>query len=288
MFIDNFQEYISVEKRFSKNTVISYLQDLNQFFKFLSSEFNISNITEINFHLVRHWITSLLENGLEASSVNRKISTLKTYFRFLEREGYVKENPMFKIISPKAKKRLPIFLEEEKINNLLDDIKFESGFKGQRDKLIIELFYLTGMRLSELINIKIKDLNFNNFEVKVIGKRKKERIIPLSDKIIKSIKMIIDNKNQEDYLFTNTKGDKLYNKMVYRVVTKYVGKVSSIKKKSPHILRHTFATHMLNNGADINAIKELLGHSNLSATQVYTHNTIEKLKKVYHQSHPRA
>ena len=288
MFIDNFQEYISVEKRFSKNTVISYLQDLNQFFKFLSSEFNISNITEINFHLVRHWITSLLENGLEASSVNRKISTLKTYFRFLEREGYVKENPMFKIISPKAKKRLPIFLEEEKINNLLDDIKFESGFKGQRDKLIIELFYLTGMRLSELINIKIKDLNFNNFEVKVIGKRKKERIIPLSDKIIKSIKMIIDNKNQEDYLFTNTKGDKLYNKMVYRVVTKYVGKVSSIKKKSPHILRHTFATHMLNNGADINAIKELLGHSNLSATQVYTHNTIEKLKKIYHKSHPRA
>ena len=288
MFIDNFQEYISVEKRFSKNTVISYLQDLNQFFKFLSSEYNVSNSTEINFHLVRHWITRLLENGLEASSVNRKISTLKTYFRFLEREGYVKENPMFKIISPKAKKRLPIFLEEEKINNLLDDIKFESGFKGQRDKLIIELFYLTGMRLSELINIKIKDLNFNNFEVKVIGKRKKERIIPLSDKIIKSIKMIIDNKNSEDYLFTNTKGDKLYNKMIYRVVIKYIGKVSSMKKKSPHILRHTFATHMLNNGADINAIKELLGHSNLSATQVYTHNTIEKLKKIYHQSHPRA
>tara|TARA_B100001287_G_scaffold9358_1_gene7212 strand:+ start:1880 stop:2746 length:867 start_codon:yes stop_codon:yes gene_type:complete len=288
MYIDNFQEYISVEKRFSKNTVISYLQDLNQFFKFLSSEYNVSNNTEINFHLVRHWITRLLENGLEASSVNRKISTLKTYFRFLEREGYVKENPMFKIISPKAKKRLPIFLEEEKINNLLDDIKFESGFKGQRDKLIIELFYLTGMRLSELINIKIKDLNFNNFEVKVIGKRKKERIIPLSDKIIKSIKMIIDNKNSEDYLFTNTKGDKLYNKMIYRVVNKYIGKVSSMKKKSPHILRHTFATHMLNNGADINAIKELLGHSNLSATQVYTHNTIEKLKKIYHQSHPRA
>jgi len=288
MFIDNFQEYISVEKRFSKNTVISYLQDLNQFFKFLSSEYNVSNNTEINFHLVRHWITRLLENGLEASSVNRKISTLKTYFRFLEREGYVKENPMFKIISPKAKKRLPIFLEEEKINNLLDDIKFESGFKGQRDKLIIELFYLTGMRLSELINIKIKDLNFNNFEVKVIGKRKKERIIPLSDKIIKSIKMIIDNKNSEDYLFTNTKGDKLYNKMIYRVVIKYIGKVSSMKKKSPHILRHTFATHMLNNGADINVIKELLGHSNLSATQVYTHNTIEKLKKIYHQSHPRA
>jgi len=288
MYIDNFQEYISVEKRFSKNTVISYLQDLNQFFKFLSSEYNVSNNTEINFHLVRHWITRLLENGLEASSVNRKISTLKTYFRFLEREGYVKENPMFKIISPKAKKRLPIFLEEEKINNLLDDIKFESGFKGQRDKLIIELFYLTGMRLSELINIKIKDLNFNNFEVKVIGKRKKERIIPLSDKIIKSIKMIIDNKNSEDYLFTNTKGDKLYNKMIYRVVIKYIGKVSSMKKKSPHILRHTFATHMLNNGADINVIKELLGHSNLSATQVYTHNTIEKLKKIYHQSHPRA
>ena len=183
---------------------------------------------------------------------------------------------------------MPIFLEEEKINNLLDDIKFESGFKGQRDKLIIELFYLTGMRLSELINIKIKDLNFNNFEVKVIGKRKKERIIPLSDKIIKSIKMIIDNKNPEDYLFTNTKGDKLYNKMVYRVVIKYIGEVSSMKKKSPHILRHTFATHMLNNGADINAIKELLGHSNLSATQVYTHNTIEKLKSVYKQAHPRA
>ena len=195
---------------------------------------------------------------------------------------------MLKIVSPKTKKRLPVFVEEDKIKSLLNEINFEDGFIGERDKLIIEFFYVTGIRLSELINIKISDINFSNNVVKVLGKRNKERIIPLSNKTQEQLQLFIEKNNIDNYLFTNQKGEKLYTKLVYRVVKRYISKISSINKKSPHVLRHTFATHMLNNGADINAIKELLGHANLSATQVYTHNTIEKLKSVYKQAHPRA
>ena len=183
---------------------------------------------------------------------------------------------------------MPLFVEEDQIESLLNGVEFDDGFIGERDKLIIELFYVTGIRLSELINIKISDLNFDNNLVKVLGKRNKERLIPLSSRIVKELQFFIENYKIDNYLFTNLGGTKVYTKLVYRVVNKYIGKISSINKKSPHILRHTFATHMLNNGADINAIKELLGHANLSATQVYTHNTIEKLKSVYKQAHPRA
>ena len=191
-------------------------------------------------------------------------------------------------MAPKSKKRLPLFVEEDQIESLLNGVEFDDGFIGERDKLIIELFYVTGIRLSELINIKISDLNFDNNLVKVLGKRNKERLIPLSTRIVKELQFFIEKYKIDNYLFTNLGGTKVYTKLVYRVVNKYIGKISSINKKSPHILRHTFATHMLNNGADINAIKELLGHANLSATQVYTHNTIEKLKSVYKQAHPRA
>ena len=191
-------------------------------------------------------------------------------------------------MAPKSKKRLPLFVEEDQIESLLNGVEFDDGFIGERDKLIIELFYVTGIRLSELINIKISDLNFDNNLVKVLGKRNKERLIPLSTRIVKELQFFIEKYKIDNYLFTNLGGTKVYTKLVYRIVNKYIGKISSINKKSPHILRHTFATHMLNNGADINAIKELLGHANLSATQVYTHNTIEKLKSVYKQAHPRA
>jgi integrase/recombinase XerC len=286
---EKFINYLSSEKRFSVHTVTSYSNDLRQFALFLFDEYQIaSDVQEINFQIVRSWVASLLEKGISPRTVNRKISTLKTYFKFLLRDGIILENPMIKIISPKSKKRLPLFVEEDQIESLLNEVKFDDGFSGERDKLIIELFYLTGIRLSELINIMISDIDFDDNLIKVLGKRNKERLIPLSFTITKALQSYISRYNLGGYLFTNINGAKLYNKLVYRVVNKYIGKISSINKKSPHILRHTFATHMLNNGADINAIKELLGHTNLSATQVYTHNTIEKLKSVYKQAHPRA
>ena len=289
MLQNKFITYLSSEKRFSEHTIKSYTTDLKQFTSFLSSEFQIiDEINEISFQIIRTWIASLLEKGINPRSVNRKISTLKTYFKFLIREGVLIENPMTKVVAPKSKKRLPVFIEEDQIASLLNEVQFEEGFVGQRNKLIIELFYVTGIRLSELINIKISDVDFNNQSIKVLGKRNKERIIPLSSNVVNDLNIFIENNQQNKYLFTNLEGEKLYNKLVYRLVNKYIGEISSVNKKSPHILRHTFATHMLNNGADINAIKELLGHANLSATQVYTHNTIEKLKTVYKQAHPRA
>ena len=286
---EKFINYLSSEKRFSVHTITSYSNDINQFFLFLSEEYKItSELSEVNFQIVRSWIASLLEKGVAPRSVNRKISTLKTFFKFLIREGVIQESPMLKVVAPKSKKRLPLFVEEDQIESLLNGVEFDDGFIGERDKLIIELFYVTGIRLSELINIKISDLYFDNNLVKVLGKRNKERLIPLSARIVKELQFFIEKYKIDNYLFTNLGGTKVYTKLVYRVVNKYIGKISSINKKSPHILRHTFATHMLNNGADINAIKELLGHANLSATQVYTHNTIEKLKSVYKQAHPRA
>ena len=289
MLQNKFIIYLSSEKRFSEHTIKSYTSDLKQFTSFLSSEFQIiDEIHEISFQIIRTWIASLLEKGINPRSVNRKISTLKTYFKFLIREGELIENPMTKVVAPKSKKRLPVFIEEDQIASLLNEVQFEEGFIGQRNKLIIELFYVTGIRLSELINIKISDIDFNNQSIKVLGKRNKERIIPLSSNVVDDLNLFIKANRKNKYLFTNLEGDKLYNKLVYRLVNKYIGEISSVNKKSPHILRHTFATHMLNNGADINAIKELLGHANLSATQVYTHNTIEKLKTVYKQAHPRA
>jgi integrase/recombinase XerC len=281
--------YLSSEKRFSEHTVKSYTTDLNQFTTFLADEFQITDdIDEVRFQIIRTWIASLLEKGVNPRSVNRKISTLKSYFKFLIREGVIVENPMMKVVAPKSKKRLPVFIEEDQIQSLLNEVQFEGGFIGERNKLIIELFYVTGIRLSELINIKISDIDFQNQLIKVLGKRNKERLIPLSSSVLVGLSNFIEKNQQNQFLFTNLDGKKLYTKLVYRLVNKCIGEISSVNKKSPHILRHTFATHMLNNGADINAIKELLGHANLSATQVYTHNTIDKLKTVYKQAHPRA
>lgn len=284
-----FISYLSSERRLSQNTIVSYSNDLDQFHCFLNEHFNItSQISEVSFHIIRSWVANLFENGVQPRSINRKISTLKTFFKYLEREELIEVNPMLKIVGPKTSKGLPLFVKENEIKLLLEEVVFESGFIGKRDKLIIEIFYLTGMRLTELINIKITDIDFHNKSIKVIGKRNKERIIPLSNSIINSIQLFISEFDLKDFLITNSKGNKVYSKLVYRVVRKYLSKITSINKKSPHILRHTFATHMLNNGADINAIKDLLGHSNLNATQVYTHNTVEKLKSIYKQAHPRA
>ena len=288
MYLDIFLNFIETEKRLSSHTIKSYSSDLKQFSKFLSKECNInSDINQVTFQTIRSWIVFLLENNLNARSVNRKISVLKSYYKFLLQENYISSNPMMKIISPKTSKRLPSFVDKEDIQNLLDKVKFENNYIGHRDRLIIEFFYVTGVRLSELINIKISHIDFNNNYIKVLGKRNKERLIPLSNVMITKLGNFINNYSLTQYLFTN-KGKKMYSKLVYRLVKKHLNLVSSIDNKGPHVLRHTFATHMLNNGADINAIKELLGHSNLNATQIYTHNSIEKLKSVYNQAHPRA
>jgi integrase/recombinase XerC len=287
MYLDKFLDYISKEKRYSIHTLTSYKTDLNQFFLFLNTEFSVSDISEVTFKMIRNWISHLIESGLKSVSVKRKISSIKSYFKFIEISGFSEYNPTLKITSPKTSKRLPVFIEKNNIDNLLDNNFFNNDFEGSRDKLIIELFYFTGIRLSELLNITITDINFNNSSFKVLGKRSKERLIPLNFELSQNLKNFISQNNLSKFLFTDKKHKKLNSKKVYRIVNYYISKVSSLKKRSPHILRHSFATHMLNNGADINAIKELLGHANLSATQIYTHNSISKLKSVHNQAHPK-
>jgi|TARA_B100001964_G_scaffold174801_1_gene192480 integrase/recombinase XerC len=286
MYTEEFLHFLEHEKRYSLHTIKSYSTDLRQFRQFLSTEFNVTSVSQIEFQFIRAWIAGLLNNNISARSVNRKITTLKTYFRFLLKERLILKSPMLKIISPKTSKRLPVFLEEIKMLKLFKEIDFGEGFIAERDRLILELFYFTGIRLSELINLQTKDVNYSEETIQVLGKRNKERLIPVTNDIIKQIKKLMSLQNSS-YLFTSDKKNQISTKKVYRLVKKYLGLVTSLDKKSPHILRHTFATHLLNNGADINAIKELLGHANLSATQVYTHNTIDKLKTIYKQAHPR-
>ena len=288
MYLEDFINYIKSEKRFSNHTITSYETDLNQFFNFIQLEYQITKPQDVSFKLIRNWISSLLENNLKSTSVNRKISSLKSYYKFLLVSNYVDTNPTLKLISPKSSKRLPVFVEKDNMDSLFDKDFFEDSYGGKRDKLIIELFYFTGMRLSELINIKTSDIDKVNSQIKVIGKRNKERLIPITFNTLKDLNEFINFYEIENFLFAEGNGKKLYSKKVYRIVNKYLAKISSIKKKSPHVLRHSFATHMLNNGADINAIKEILGHANLSATQIYTHNSIKKLKNVHKQAHPKA
>jgi len=292
--IERFLNYLLYEKRFSKHTQISYKTDLVQFEHFISDNFNCSDPAGINYKMIRNWIAYLMNNGNSSRSVNRKISSLKSFYKFLLKEGFVYQNPLDKIVNPKVSKRLPVFIEENQMDILLDEVEFGDDFKGLRNKLIIEMFYFTGIRLNELINIQTNDIDFYNLSIKVLGKRNKERIVPIGKEFSEHIQFYIEIKKKKlvvsntDYLFTGEKGTKLYPKAVYRIINSYLRLVSSIEKKSPHVIRHTFATLMLNHGADLNAIKEILGHANLAATQVYTHNTFEKLNRIYKQAHPRA
>lgn len=288
MYIDDFINYLEFEKRYSKHTILSYRTDLIQFQNFLELENEVSDIKDVHHKIIRRWIYLLIDSGIMPRSVNRKLTTLKTFFKYLISEGTLVENPTRKIIAPKGSKKLPDFIEKSSMDKLLDKIKFPDGFEGQRDKLIIDVFYMTGIRLSELLSIKSSDINAVDGTLKVLGKRNKERIIPLSNHLLKELELFLVENSINHYVFINQKGDQLHAKNIYIIVNKYLGMVSTKKKRSPHILRHTFATHMLNNGADINSIKEILGHSNLSATQVYTHNSVDRLKKVYKQAHPRA
>jgi len=294
MYKNLFLKYLQFEKRVSLNTLRSYTNDLNQFILFVNTYFELIQIEKADEIVIRAWVVSLMEKDLSSISVNRKISTLKTFYKYLLRENVILSNPMDKVISPKMIKKLPLFVEENQVNRLLDDFYFGNDFSGVRDRTIIEMFYNTGIRLSELIGLELNDVDLRSCTIKVLGKRNKERILPLHLTFIKSLKEYLSLKEQKfinienNYFFLTDKGNKMYEKFVYNIVHKYLNIVTTIEKKSPHILRHTFATHMLNNGADLNAIKELLGHSSLAATQIYTHNTFEKLKTIYKQAHPRA
>jgi len=285
---DKFLSYLKNEKRYSPLTVTAYTTDLTQFYNFIKAQYDLTRIEEVTHDLIRSWIVDMIDAGIATRSVNRKITTLKSYYKFLLRQGIVKKNPMLKILSPKTSKKLPVFVEKSSMDELLDVVEFDEGGKGRRDKLIILLLYCTGMRLSELINLKVSDIDFNKGTLKILGKGNKERVLPFSENLKNEIKQYLDEAHPIEWLFLTDKGKKLYAKLVYRLVNSYLRKVTTISKKSPHVLRHTFATHMLNNGADLNAIKEFLGHVSLSATQVYTHNTIKKLTNIYKQAHPKA
>ncbi|MBL0047970.1 MAG: tyrosine-type recombinase/integrase [Bacteroidetes bacterium] len=287
-----FVEYLQYEKRFSPHTVTAYSNDLTQFYNFLKAEYDLTDIKEVNHTFIRTWLVKMMEQEISPRSINRKITTLKTYYKFLLREGEVSLNPMLKIVAPKNSKRLPEYVEQEKMDRLLDFTEFKEGYEGMRDKMIIELFYATGIRLSELISLNHYSFDFYNNAIKVLGKRNKERIIPISfftkEQLQKYLMVLKKSFPNAAYFFVTNKGEKLYPKFVYDLVKRNLGNVTTAKKKSPHVLRHSFATNMLNNGAELNAIKELLGHASLSATQVYTHNTIKKLKNIHSQAHPKA
>lgn len=286
-----FLQFIQHEKRYSPNTLLTYEMDLAQFALFAKDRFSQDNIDHVSHIEIRSWMVSLMEQKILARSINRKISTLKSYYKFLMRKTVIVKNPMVKVISPKSAKQLPVFIEQKGMQSLLTQIEFEDSFDGVRDKLIIEMLYATGMRRSELLNVKDKDIDSYGGQLKVIGKGKKERIIPLDNELLLAIasfqKVKSDNGEPCDYLICNKEGKALTPSKVYTIVKKYLSMITTVNKRSPHVLRHTFATHLLNNGAEINAVKELLGHSNLAATQVYTHNTIEKLKDVYKKAHPK-
>ena len=291
---ESFLQYLQIEKRYSPHTVRSYLNDLDQFYSFLSEQGFSSDPVEATSHDIRAWIVSMLENNYSTVSVHRKISCLRVFYRYLRKDGIIKSDPLEKVVLPKRKKTLPVFVEEAAMNKLLDDFSFGEGFAGIRNRTIIEMLYLTGIRRSELIGLRNHDVDLSEGSMKVTGKRNKQRIIPLVKPFVKRLEEYLEVRDLNvtpavnEWFFISDKGNKLYDKYVYNIVNSYLAMVTTIEKKSPHILRHTFATHMLNRGADLNSIKELLGHANLSATQIYTHNTFEKLKKIYKQAHPRA
>lgn len=287
MLIQDFIHYILKEKRYSPHTVVGYEKDLMDFHFFCKSEFSCELI-DVKSKIVRSWFSSLMESGMEPRSIRRKSSSLKSFYKYLLKNGHLSISPLEGVPLPKLHKKLPGFVEESGMI-LFEDIVFEDNFTGKMERLVIELFYHTGIRLSELINIKISDIEFSNATLKVLGKRNKERLIPFSLDLSETIEMYLPYRNTStEYLFVTEKGMKTYPKLIYRIVQKYLQKITTLTKKSPHVLRHTFATHMLNNGAELNAIKEILGHASLSATEVYTHNSLEKIKLVYKQAHPRA
>jgi integrase/recombinase XerC len=292
--IQYFLNYLKFEKRYSINTIVSYETDLTDFFTFINAQYGETQLNEISSGFVRSWLAGIKDKGNSSKTVNRKISSLKSFFKYQLKTGTIASSPMANVISPKVSKRLPVFVKESDTKELLAMLNVSTeNWKGLNAKMLITIFYETGMRLSELILLREKQIDFSRSHIKVLGKGNKERIIPVSQNTLTAIKDYQQQKKKnfgetEDYLLVTEKGRKMYPKYAYLLVNHYLSQASTLDKKSPHVLRHTFATHLMNNGADLNAVKELLGHSSLASTQVYTHNTIEKLKDVHKKAHPKA
>lgn len=294
MLLKSFTEYLLLEKNYSKLTVGAYEKDITSFKAFIDSEYDNHNLSDINYAQIRNWIVILVESKISNRSINRKISALNSYYKFLIKLDLLEINPLAKHKALKTSKKIQIPFSESEVAIVLDELKYSDDFQGIRDRLIIELFYTTGIRRIELINLELGAIDFENKTLKVLGKRNKERLVPLLNSVIKTIKgylserLLVPNIKDHAALFLTNKGVKIYETLVYRIINDYFSKASSKVKKSPHMLRHSFATHLLNQGADLNAVKELLGHTSLASTQVYTHNSIAELKKVYSNSHPRS
>lgn len=293
MHLETFLAYLKHEKRYSEHTVTSYRNDLEQFYRYIKQAFDIENISEASHLYIRSWMAQMSEDNIGSRSINRKISALRSYCRFLMKRGLLDKDPTLKIQTPKAPKSLPVYVEQQDIGKLFDELQmyFDDSFYGRRDRMVLELLYYTGMRRAELLNLKDADVDLARCHVKVLGKGNKERLIPISQHMADSLHNYISEKcnlYNTPWLLVTDKGAKLYPELTYRIVKKFLSLVTTIEKRSPHVLRHSFATHLTNNGAEINAVKDLLGHASLAATQVYTHNNIEQLKDIYKNTHPKA
>lgn len=295
--ITEFVAYLKHEKRYSEHTIKAYRADLHEYAGYIHHLYGDINICDHTHVIIRSWLSHLMAHGLQSKTISRKMSCLKSFFKYCLRNAYISQNPASKLKPLKIPQRLPVFVQEKEMQKLFAEAEFKDNYVGIRDYTIINLLYNTGMRVSELVNLKVHDINTGNRSLKVLGKRNKERIIPVNDYMMKTLTTYLQVRDQflsdinpqlsKHWLFISSQGKKPYPKLIYSIVKKYLEQVSTIDKKSPHVLRHSFATHMLSHGADLNAIKELLGHANLAATQVYTHNTIDQLKSIYEQAHPK-
>tara|TARA_B100000902_G_scaffold260822_1_gene247114 strand:- start:134 stop:1024 length:891 start_codon:yes stop_codon:yes gene_type:complete len=293
MHFNSFIEYLELEKNYSPNTIIAYSKDIESFLIFASNQFGYSDINNIHYSIIRNWIVKLVDDGVSNNTINRKISSLRTYYKFLIKIGDIKVSPLIKHKALKTAKKIQIPFSEKEIEDVLNLLKDQDSFLGSRNKLIVELFYSTGMRRGELVNLKLIDISFSQKTVKILGKRNKERIVPLLPSVLETANTYLTHRKElkkikdTDYLLLTEKGTKVYETLLYRLINNYFSQASEKVKKSPHILRHSFATHLLSEGADIKSVKELLGHSSLASTQIYANNSISKLKQVYKDSHPR-
>ncbi|MFK8061231.1 MAG: tyrosine-type recombinase/integrase [Polaribacter sp.] len=290
--INSFLDYISLEKKYSLHTVTAYKNDLISFRDFLETEFNQENLVEVHYNQIRSWVVSLVDLKVSNRTINRKISSLKSFYKFLQKTHQIQANPLSKHRALKVEKKIQVPFSSKEINAAISQLEISNDFTSIRNKLIIELFYSTGIRRTELINIKEIDISLSDKTIKVLGKRNKERFVPLLSSVIQTLDKYLELKKEFsiglEELFITKKGNKIYETLVYRIINSYFSSISSKEKKSPHILRHSFATHLLNEGADLNSVKELLGHSSLASTQVYTHNSLDAIKKVYNKAHPKS
>ena len=290
--LTDFLHYLRFEKRYASHTLIAYQNDVEQFRDYMATEFTLTDLKEVSHFHIRGWLAGMKTDSMSARTINRKISSLNALYKYLLRHGFVEKNPVRQLHAQRLPERLPVYLKEKETEVLFEELTFDEGFKGATDRLICELLYTTGMRRNELQELKEKDVEWSLNQLRILGKGNKERLVPVSPEFLSVLTEYIAKKRELDeydsqYLLNLATGKKLYAGYIYRVVTKYLGQATTLKKKSPHVLRHTFATHLLNNGANIQAIKDLLGHSSLAATQIYTHNNIDKLKEIHKQNHPR-